>query len=194
MATCTPDTPQRAMALVFLAVTMVGYNEAIMLPIATIAIRDQAEIGTAAGIAGSCRSAISTVASTVYSVVLTARLGQTIPTEVPAAVIAAGLPASSVTGYMTAIAAGGSAEALAKVEGLTAEILAVGTTAYRFAYSHAYKTIFLTSVAFGVLSIICNLFVPNVDHLMSGAVAVTLGNRNGDKTNAEEKAVVEEKD
>jgi len=191
MASCTPDTPKTAMALVFLAVTLVGYNEAIMLPIATIVIRDQAEIGTAAGIAGSVRSAISTVASTVYSVVLTIRLGQTIPKEVPVAVIAAGLPASSVANYMTAIAGGGSEKALAAVEGLTPEILAAGSTAYRFAYSHAYKTIFLTSIAFGVLAIICNLFVPNIDHLMTDAVAVTLTNRHGDKVDREEKAYAE---
>jgi len=189
MASVTPNTPKTAMALEFLAVTMVGYNEAIMLPIATIAIRDQAEIGTAAGLAGSARSAISTVASTIYSVVLTIRLGKTIPSEVPAALIAAGLPASSITSYFAAVAAGGTATAFAAVEGLTPEISAAGATAYRFAYSHAYKTVFLTSVAFGVLAIICNLFVPNIDHLMTDAVAVTLTNRDGNKTSAEEKAV-----
>ena len=191
MAACTPDTPKTAMALVFFAVTMVGYNEAIMLPIATIVIRDQGEIGTAAGLAGSVRSAISTVASTVYSVVLTIRLGQTIPTEVPAALVAAGLPVSSVASYMTAIAGGGKPEALAAVEGLTPDILAAGATAYKFAYSHAYKTIFLTSIAFGVLAIICNLFVPNIDHLMTDAVAVTLTNRKGEKVDQVEKAYAE---
>ena len=175
------------MALVFFAVTMVGYNEAIMLPIATIVIRDQAEIGTAAGLAGSVRSAISTVASTVYSVVLSIRLAHTIPAEIPPAMIAAGLPTSSVASYMAAIAGGGSAKDLAAVEGLTPEILAVGTEAYRWAYSNAYKTIFLTSIAFGVLAIICNLFVPNIDHLMTDAVAVTLTNRKGDKVEREEK-------
>jgi len=193
MASTNPDTPKTAMALVFMAVTMIGYNEALMLPICTIAIRDQNEIGTAAGIAGSSRSAISTVASTVYTVVLTARLGKTIPSEVPAAVIKAGLPTSSVAGYMTAIAAGGSEKALAAVKGLTPEILAVGTRAYRVAYSDAYRTIFLTSIAFGVLGIICNLFVPNVDKLLTNSVAATLTNRKGDKVDWEEKAVVQDK-
>jgi hypothetical protein len=64
MAICDIDTPERAMALVFLAVIFVGYNEAVVLPICSIRIRDQQEIGTAIGVAGSARSAISTVAAT----------------------------------------------------------------------------------------------------------------------------------
>ena len=190
MASCTPDTPKTAMALVFLAVTAIGYNEAIVLPICTICIRDQNEIGTAAGIAGSSRSAISTVASTVYSVVLTLRLGQTLPSVVPAAVVKAGLPASSVADYMAAIAAGGSAKALAAVKGLTPEILAIGARAYQVAYSDAYRTIFLTSIAFGGCGIICSFFVPNIEQFMTDAVAATLS-RNGDKTDYEEKGVME---
>lgn len=166
-----------------------------MLPICTICIRDQNEIGTAAGLAGSSRSAISTVASTIYTVVLTARLGKTIPTQVPAALIGAGLPASSVASYMTAIAAGGSAKALAAVKGLTPEIVAAGTRAYRVAYSDSYRTIFYTSIAFGVLGIICNLFVPNVDKLMTNSVAATLTDRKGqsNRANLEDKAVGGEK-
>jgi hypothetical protein len=169
------------MALVFLAVTAIGYNEAIVLPICTICIHDQNEIGTAAGIAGSSRSAISTVASTIYTVVLTARIGQTIPAKVPVAVIGAGLPASSVTAYMTAVAAGGSAKLLSAVQGLTPEILAAGGKAYQVAYSDAYRTIFLTSIAFGSLGIVCSFFVPNVDDLLTDSVATTLTNRNGER-------------
>ncbi|KAF2008021.1 MFS general substrate transporter [Amniculicola lignicola CBS 123094] len=142
-ALCTPSTPKTAMALVMLATTFIGWNEALVLPICTIAIRDQQEIGTAAGIAGSSRSAISTVASTIYSVVLTARVTSTLSTQVPAKMIAAGLPASSVPAYMAAIAAGGTQTLLSKVKGLTPQLLATGETAYRYAYADAYRTIFL---------------------------------------------------
>ena len=189
MAACTPSTPTVAMVLVFLAVTCIGYNEAVVLPLATICIRDQNEIGTAAGIAGSSRSAISTVASTIYTVVLTARTGQTISSIVPAAVIKAGLPSSSVAQYLAAVAAGGSASALDAVKGMTPEILAAGTQAYRLAYSDSYRTIFLTSIAFGVSGIICSFFVPNVENLLTDSVAATLTKRNGDQTDGEEKNV-----
>ncbi|OCL08489.1 MFS general substrate transporter [Glonium stellatum] len=176
-AICSHDTPKAAMAIVFIATTFVGRNEFLVLPICTIAIRDQQEIGTAAGMAGSSQSAISTVASTIYSVVLTARMGKTIPAQVPKAVIAAGLLASSVADYMTAITAGGSEKALQAVKGLTPQILIIGTKACRHAYMDAYRTIFLVSIAFGSLAILVSFFIPDINNLMNDSVVATLHGR-----------------
>ena len=178
MAACTADTQTAAICLVFFASLAIGYNEAIALPLCSICIRDQQEIGTATGVAGSARSAISTIASTIYSVVLTIRVTKTLSTEVPAAVIKAGLPASSVADYMTAIAGGAIPKALAAVKGLTPAIEAVGARAYQVAYSDAYRTIFLTSLGFGGLAMIIACFVPNVEDLMVDSVAATLHGRN----------------
>ena len=153
MATNTIYSASAAIAIVFIACFAVGYNEALSLPICAIAIKDQRDIGTAAGIAGSARSAISTVASTVYTVVLAARETKTLSTIVPAKLVAAGLPPSSVADYMTAIAEGGLPSALAAVKGLTPKIEAAGAVAYRVAYLDAYRTIFYVSIAFGVVAI-----------------------------------------
>jgi hypothetical protein len=174
MAVCDINTPQTAMGLVFIATIFVGWNEAIVLPICSMRIRDQQEIGTAVGVAGSARSAISTVASTIYSVVLTSRVTSTLGSQVPAALVSAGLPASSVAGYMTAIAGGGSASTLSKIPGLTASVEKAGTLAYRIAYMDAYRTIFYVSIAFGGLAMIVSLWIPNVEEHMTGNVAATL--------------------
>lgn len=174
MAVCDIDTPHTAMALVFIATVFVGWNEALVLPICSMRIRDQREIGTAVGVAGSARSAISTVASTVYSVVLTARVTSTLGSQVPAAVIGAGLPASSVADYMTAVAAGGSASALAAIPGLNTAVEKAGTLAYRIAYMDAYRTIFYVSIAFGALAMLVSFWIPNVEEHMTGNVATTL--------------------
>ncbi|KAF2489786.1 MFS general substrate transporter [Lophium mytilinum] len=187
MAVCTPETPGTAMGIVFIATIFVGWNEALVLPICTIVITDQQEIGTAAGIAGSSRSAISTVASTIYSVVLATRVGKTIPAQVPAAVIKAGLPATSVLDYMTAIAAGGSPKLLAAVKGLTPQVLVAGGKAYQHAYMDAYRTIFLVSIAFGGLAIIVSFFIADIDKLMTRSVAATLQGRKGDEETVGEK-------
>lgn len=183
MTTCTPDTPKTAMGLVFLASTAVGWAESIVLPACNICIEDQNEIGTATGIAGSLRSAISTVASTIYSVVLTARETTTLSTVVPAALTKAGLSASSVEAYMAAIAAGETAADLGKISGVTADIIAVGTRAYQVAYADAYRTIFFTSIAFGVMALIVAMFVPNFDALLTNKVATQL-NLSGKEANA----------
>lgn len=172
-----------AMAFIMLATTFIGWNEALVLPICTIAIRDQEEIGTAAGIAGSSRSAISTVASTIYSVVLTARTTTELTNQIPAAVVAAGLPVDFVADYMAAIAAGGSEALLSKVEGLTPQILVTGANAYRYAFADAYRTIFLVSLAFGGLTILVSFFIPDIDSLMGGRVAATLSGREKEEQN-----------
>ncbi|KAG9241607.1 hypothetical protein BJ878DRAFT_482780 [Calycina marina] len=164
---------------------MAGYNEAIMPPLTAIAIRDQPKTSTVINLTGFAQSAVSTVSSTIYSVNLAARLATIIPAEIPAVVMAAGFPESSVAGYMTSIADGGWAASLCAVDGLMPEILAVETTAYRSAYSHAYQTVILTPVAFGELVIICKIFVPIIDHLTTDSVAVTLTNRDGNKANCE---------
>ncbi|KAK5712565.1 hypothetical protein LTR17_017946 [Elasticomyces elasticus] len=182
MAVNTIDTPTMAMALVFFASAFIGYNEALVLPICSIRIRDQQEIGTAVGVAGSVRSAISTIASTIYSTVLATRLGQTIPNGVPPALISAGLPAASVPAYLEAIAAGGTAAALAAVDGLTPTIQVAGALAYRVAYLQAYRTIFFVSIGMGVVGIIATCFVPNIDDQMTGGVAATVQSRKDGET------------
>lgn len=117
---------------------------------AGIEVEDQQEIGTAVGMAGSIRSAISTICSSVYVAVLTNRLTATIPAEIPPAVIAAGLPSASVPAFLGGFTTGN----FSSVEGLTAEIAAVGARAYKGANAHAYSTVFYTTLAFSGLAII----------------------------------------
>jgi hypothetical protein len=188
MAVNDVNTPNMAMGIVFAATFFIGWNEAIVLPICSMRIVDQQEIGTAVGFAGSARSAISTVASTIYTVVLTSRVTKTLTTQVPVALVSAGLPASSVAGYMEAVAAGGTASAFAAVDGLTPAIEAAGTLAYRVAYMDAYRTVFYASVAFGIVAIIISFFIPNVDEYMKGsAIAATLHVKGTDHTKEHEK-------
>jgi hypothetical protein len=183
MAVNNIDTPNTAMAIVFLATFFIGWNEAVVLPICSMRIRDQQEIGTAIGVAGSARSAISTVASTIYTVVLTTRITKTLTTQVPAALATAGLPATSIAGYMEAVAAGGTASALAAVKGLTPAIEKAGAVAYRVAYMDAYRTVFYVSIAFGGLAILISFFIPNVEEHMNAGVAATLHTRKEEGNN-----------
>lgn len=64
MGLATINSVALASAFVFLGVFFVGWNEALVLPICSIVIPDQNEIGAAIGAAGSMRSVISTIAST----------------------------------------------------------------------------------------------------------------------------------
>lgn len=116
----------------------------------------------------------------MFTTVLSNRLAQTIPAKVPPAVIEAGLPESSVAAFIAALQAG-SASAFESVAGVTPQIIAVGVRAYQEASSAAFKTVFLTTIAFSGVGIILTLVAPNVDHLLSKDVNVTVNERgNGD--------------
>ena len=176
MASSTPDTPIRAAIFVFLAASFIGWNEILNSTIATICIADQREIGTATGIAGSARSFISTICSTVYTVILSNRLATTIPSRVPPAVVAAGLPAGSVPAFLQALTLGTQA-AWAAVEGLTPQIQAVGVRAYQEANSAAYKTVFLSTIAFCGVGMVASFWAPKIDHLLGRDVVVQVRGR-----------------
>lgn len=122
---------------------------------------------------GALRSVMGGICSAIYSVILTNRLAHTIPAQVPAAVINAGLPVDSVASFLQALTTG-SEQALAAVKGLTPQILAAGTAAYKHASSDAFRTVFLSSIAFSGVGIILTFFVPNVDDRMTNEVAAVL--------------------
>ena len=175
MAYSTPSTLVGSSCLIALASFFIGWNESLCLTNAGVELEDQQEIGTAVGMAGSIRSAISTVAASVYVVVLTNRLGATIPVEVPAAVTEAGLPASSVVAFLTGFTTGD----FSAVPGLTPSILSVGVAAYKVASAHAYETVFLVSIAFSGIAVIITAWAPNVGDKMTSQVATTLHAKEG---------------
>ncbi|PGH00780.1 hypothetical protein AJ80_09119 [Polytolypa hystricis UAMH7299] len=179
VASCTPDTKVRACVLVTIGVFSIGWTEGVSLAMTTISLKNQQELGTGGGLAGSIRFVISSVASTVYTVVLNTRLAKTVPAAVTPAVTAAGLPDASVPSLLQALSVGTEA-AYEAVKGLTPDILAVATDANKHGSAEAYKTVFLTTIAFTGIALIASLFLPNAENLMTGKVATTLHKRNNE--------------
>lgn len=155
-----------------------GIVEAICLTLSGIAIDDQKDIGTAVGFAGSFRSLGGALASTVYSTVLANRLKKTIPALVPPAVVQAGLPASSIPGLLLVFQGLLTAD---KVPGLTPNILAIGIDAYQTASAQAYRTCFLTSIAFCGLGVIGAWFCPDINPETEHLVARELHHKREEK-------------
>lgn len=170
--------------------------------LSTVAVNDQQEIGAgtlntsspntvlltdcfvAGGISASIRSALGTIAAAIYSAVLTTRLAETVPAQVPPALIEAGLPASSVPAFISALTTG----SFASVPGISNTIIIVGTTAYQWAASDAFHTVFLTTLAFTGLSLLMCIWVPNVEDRLTGDVAATLHERNTENVVGEKAA------
>jgi len=161
------------MALITLGSFFIGWNESICQTNSTILIRDQRDIGVAGGAAGSVRAAISAVLTAIYTSILSNRLAKTIPNQVPPAIVDAGLPSSSVTAFLTALSVG-TADALQSVPGVTQHIIDVGTRAYKVANSDAYRTVYLSTIAFSSVAVILTFFAPNTEDLLNNKVAATL--------------------
>ncbi|OIW22509.1 MFS general substrate transporter [Coniochaeta ligniaria NRRL 30616] len=172
-AVSQPDNFKTAAGLVFMGLFFTGWNETICIANSTICVKNQQEIGIAGGLAGSIRSAICGVIVAIYTTVLTNRLGQTIPAEVPPALVSAGLPSSSVVDFLTALTSGVTG-AVDAVPGITDKIIAVGVAAYKQANADAYRTVYLSTLAFSGVAICLTYFAPNTDTYMTSQIAATL--------------------
>jgi hypothetical protein len=171
----TPDNKGQIIAFVVITAFFIGWNEVLVITLATFAIADQRDIGAAVGFAGSARAVISAVGSVIYSVVLTSRLEDTIPAELVPALVGAGLPATSIPDFVTALSTGASFDG---VQGVTSEIVAAGVRAFKLGYADGFSTIFLVSIAFSTLATIACFFVPNVESQMTNEVAVLIHQRD----------------
>jgi hypothetical protein len=71
----------------------------------------------------------------------------------------------------------GSTKAFEAVNGISPAVLAAGSAAYKVAYSQGTRTVFLTTIAFGIISIGLACILPNIDELTTANVATTLHKR-----------------
>ena len=173
----TPDNEVTICVLVTIGCGFLAYVDVVGLAMAGMVIKDQNEIGAAIGMTATVRTGISTVGTAIYTTVLSNRLTNNISSLVPAALIKAGLPNSSVAAWLKAFAAG-SPTALGSVKGNNPAITAAGQHAYQVAQSQAYRTVFLSTIAFSGIAVILSFFTPSADAVMTSNVATTLHKRN----------------
>ena len=173
-----PHNQTTTITLISLGCFFTGLVESVVLTMSGIAIKNQDDIGAAVGVAASLRSVGGTIASTIYTTILTNRLKKTIPALVPKAVVGAGLPVTSIPALLEAL------EGLiptTEVPGATPKILEVATEAYRQASSQAYRTVFLVTIAFGVIAAVAVCFCPESDPATELIVAKGLHRRRDAK-------------
>ena len=87
-------------------------------------------------------------AAAIYTTILTNRLNTKITTLVLPSALSAGLPSSSVPALLQAIKAS-TPQALQAVPGMTPAVLENVGEALKVAYTVAFRTVYLSSIAFG---------------------------------------------
>jgi len=170
IACATTDNRNTVLGLMITGCVFVGFVEGVGVTSTGISINDQKEIGTAVGVGSTLRATVATVATTIYVTVLTNRLATTIPQQVVPALAKTSLPATSYAGLI----AGFSTGSFSGVAGATPEIIAIGLAAYRQALVLAFRTVFLTTIAFSGCVLILSFFFPNLDNKMTNKVQTTL--------------------
>lgn len=178
VAVVAPDNETTTVSVMVVGCFFLGIVEAITLTQSSIAIENQDDIGAAVGVAASFRSLGGALASTIYSTILTNRVQTTVAALVPAAVIEAGLPESEIPGLLAVLQ--GLAEA-SSVEGLTDRIYEIALDAFRLANAQAYRTCFLTSIAFCSMGLIGAWFCPDHNPEMDHVVAKELHQKKEQK-------------
>ena len=161
----------------FLGCFWIGWNETITLANTTICIDNQKEIGIAGGLGASIRAAICAILVAIYTTILNNRIAETTSTIVPPALIEAGLPPESVNDFISVVSTSGtiaSGDAYEGVQGITDHIITVGVRAFKVANVDAYRTVYLSTIAFTGVAIILTFFAPNTEQWMQNHIAATL--------------------
>jgi hypothetical protein len=79
------------------------------------------------------------------------------------------LPKESLPAVFKALQAT-TQSALQAVPGITPAVMAALSNALKGSYSQSYQTVYLASIAFCVVALICSFFVVDVDHLMTSSL------------------------
>lgn len=171
---------------------ILGAADGVALPMTTFPIRSQEEIGTAGGLSGSIRLTGTSIAVAMYSTILSNRVSVTVPQAVSSAVESAKLPQSAVQTIIAALNRGGHLPS-DTVNGLNSGNIPAIEHAFRIGNSEAYRTVFLSTLGFGVLSVILVWFIGGVDESDPNYVAsqIAVPREQGASRDGNEKPGVE---
>jgi hypothetical protein len=162
----------------------VGAMDGVAITMSTLPLDSQEELGTAGGFSGAMRNSLSAIATVIYSTILSNRLASTIPANVYPAAINAGLPVSSLESLVLALD-GTISLSVDTIPGLTSAIIREATDAYKLANAQAYRTVFLSTLGFGLLGVILVWFSVGVPVGQENFVAAHIHKRNEERQEKE---------
>ncbi|KXS97771.1 hypothetical protein AC579_8823 [Pseudocercospora musae] len=126
----------------------------VIVPAATVAMIacPDALITTCAALSLSVRAVGGAIGYSIYYSIFSKELTEKLPKLVGEYAVKAGLPLTSAELFVGTFLTTPTPEALAKVPGLTPQVIAAATTGAQWAYAHALHLVWYTSIAFGIVA------------------------------------------
>lgn len=188
LAALTPERKAMGIAFTIVGPFFVGFIELASLSLAPLFCK-ASDIGLASGLLSSIRSAGSSVSVAIYVAILNNRLATTLTENISSVAPGAGIPDDKIPSLVAAVQAG----TLAKVPGLSSAMLAAVNKIVPTAYSQAFKTVYLASLAFGGIAILSSLFSKDVQKHLTDKVERKMRRRDEHTAVEEPKTDVESK-
>ncbi len=163
MALVTPYNKGMMIAFAFLMQTCFGWAQYLSIAFTQLGVH-QHDLGVSGGLAGVARYAGGSLAQAIYVSILANTQASRAAITVPAAAIQAGADQTTASALLAAIPLG--SEAIAKVPGITNEIVGAAAEAFKWSYAHGLKMTALASLSFGFVGLILVLLCENIDKKM----------------------------
>ncbi|KAH6988308.1 fungal trichothecene efflux pump [Ilyonectria sp. MPI-CAGE-AT-0026] len=168
------DRNDKGVALCFSFFGGMGIGNAELLTIILIQLSTPAEwIGFATGSLGLARSMGGSAGTAIYSSILGSKLSETLPRKVSEAVIPLGLPQSSIPQLLGILTGAITTVPLQDVPGVDSDIIEAATAATIDSQIDSYRYIWLSSIAFGVISLVCAALTADVSILERTRMALS---------------------
>ncbi|SMR47418.1 unnamed protein product [Zymoseptoria tritici ST99CH_3D1] len=168
LATATPDNARQTVALGTIGGFGVG---GVLVPAQTVAMTACPDhlIGTVVSLALAIRVIGGSIGYSIYFNIFKNKLTAALPTYVAGKAVAAGLPATSAVQFVTAFLT--APATAAKVEGVTAQVIAAAGRGAQEANAHAFYYVWVTSIAFGLVSVLLCMALPSNYKFLTDRVA-----------------------
>lgn len=131
-------------------------------------------LGLASGLVGTFRSMGGSVGNAVFNTILKGVVDERLGGHIAAAAIKNGFDPTQLTALIPATvnAVVGVPEAFAKVPGITPAIETAAIHAFREVYARAFRTVFLSTLPFGVIAIILACFIRDPSQYLTNHTAI----------------------
>jgi hypothetical protein len=175
LAAATPFNP--ALALVCSTFASFGVG-AIIVPSLTIALYacPDAHIGTTTALSLSVRFLGGSVGNTIYFNIFNEKITVYLPQLIAQYAVQAGLPSANTKQFVEAYVGANpqmpNSTAAAAVPRGIMQIVEEASIGMRWAYADSLQAVWYSSIAFGVASVVCCTFLPNISRFMTNRIAV----------------------